>query len=234
MSNETQQPQSELRPVAVFDYDGTCIDEQSGKLIATWLLKKGYLSPRGAAGLLSWGVRYKLHLPHRQERSRELIFDDLSGYTPEEIHKIMVEFHREVLVPRYRRRALAEIRRRNEEGCATVIISATFEPIACEAATYADTLGFVATRMETDETGSYTGRVLGDVIEGKAKVAAAAAWADAVLGEGAWRLAYAYGDHHSDTELLSLAEHPTAVCPGPTLRRTAKANGWPIVDWGVQ
>lgn len=221
-------------PLAVFDYDGTCIDGQSGKLIATWLLKKGHLSARGARGLMWWGLCYKFHLPHRQERARELIFDDLRDYTPEEIHEIMVEFHREVLLPRYRSRALAEIKRRNEEGCATVIISATFESIACEAATYADALGFVATRMETDDTGAYTGRVLGDVIEGEAKVAAAAAWADEVLGKGAWRLAYAYGDHHSDAELLSLAEHPTAVCPGPTLKRVANENGWPIVNWDAR
>ena len=229
-----QQGTPHKTPLAVFDYDGTCIDGQSGSLISTWLLKGGHLSARAVTGLTWWGIRYKFHLPYRQEHSRELIFDSLRGYSPEEIDELMVRFHAEVLVPRYRPHALEEVARRKEEGCATVIVSATFEAIAREAAHYLGADGFVATQMERDASGNYTGRVLGDVIAGAAKVAAASAWADGYLGKDSWNLAYAYGDHHSDIELLTAAEHPLAVSPGPTLKREAREHGWPIDDWKVR
>ena len=44
-------------------------------------------------------------------------------------------------------------------------------------------------------------------------------------------LAYAYGDHHSDVDLLSRAKEAFAVCPGSTLRPIAKKRGWQILDW---
>lgn len=226
-----QQQPSQLTPVAVFDYDGTCISGQSGKLIATWLFKNGYLSFRGMYSLAMWGARYTLHIPHREELAREVIFHDLNIYSPQEVEDIMAAFHRKVLVPRYRSRAMGEVARRKAEGCVTLLVSATFEAIAHDAAAYLGTDGFVATEMEQDEQGYYTGRVLGDVIEGEAKVAAAQAWADKALGKGKWYLAYAYGDHHSDMMLLESATHPIAVSPDLTLRRVARKNGWDMSDW---
>lgn len=231
MSQAVRQQESETRPVAVFDYDGTCIDGQSGSLIAKWLLHNGYLTPRSVVGLAWWGFRYKFHLPYRQERSRELIFGVLRSRSPEEIEQIMVRFHREVLVPQYRTHAIKEVMRRKEEGCATVIVSATFEDIAREAANYIGTDGYVATSMEHDANGYYTGYVEGDVVAGNAKVKAVHDWADSHIGAGKWDLAYAYGDHHSDIELLRNARHPLAVSPGPTLKKEAHRQGWPIVEW---
>ena len=231
MSHDMQQQTRGPRQVAVFDYDGTCIDGQSGSLISQWLLRNGYLPPSTVVGLAWWGFRYKFHLPYRQERSRELIFNALRSRDAKEIHGIMARFHAEVLEGEYRQRAIEEIARRKEEGCATIIVSATFEDIASEAAHYLGTDGFVATKMERLSDDYYTGRVEGDVVAGKAKVDAVRGWADEHLGPGAWELAYAYGDHHSDIELLGAAREPMAVSPGPTLKKEAHRRGWPITNW---
>ena len=75
--------------------------------------------------------------------------------------------------------------------------------------------------MERDADGNYTGRVEGTVVQGPEKVAAVTRWADAHIGKGAWTLAYAYGDHHTDAALLSAATKGYAVCPGETLRKLA-------------
>ena len=143
----------------------------------------------------------------------------------------MHRFHDEVLLPRYRAKAREEVARRRAEGCVTLLVSATFKAMADVAARTLGMDAAVATLMEKDAQGRYTGRVQGDVIAGPQKYAAASAWCDKNLGQGAWELAYAYGDHHSDVDLLSRAKEAFAVCPGSTLRPIAKKRGWQILDW---
>jgi phosphoserine phosphatase len=42
---------------------------------------------------------------------------------------------------------------------------------------------------------------------------------------------YAYGDHHSDYQLLDAVGHPHAVNPDFQLRRRATERGWPILHF---
>lgn len=219
--------------LAVFDFDGTCIQGQSGFLFSTYLRKRGYVSFKNAARLVWWGFCYVFHLPHRQETPREIIFAGLSSHTPEEVRKIMHDFHDEVLVPRYRPKAEAEVRARKAQGCVTLLVSATFWDIAECAADRLGVDGFVATTMEQDARGNYTGRVSGVVTEGNEKPRAVARWASERYGADGWTIEYAYGDHHSDEALLELAQHPVAVSPGKTLAKTAKQRGWKTVDWSI-
>ena len=222
---------ADLAELAVFDFDGTCIDGQSGTLISTYLLKRGIVSLADAARLAWWGVRYKLHLPHRQQEPREIILGALNRHHVSDIAPVMAEIHDAVLVGRYRSAAVEEVRRRREEGMVTLIASATFAEVADRAAAYLGTDGYIATEMQRDATGAYTDQVKGDVIEGKAKLEAVMRWADEHIGRGRWRIACAYGDHHSDADLLAAARQPFAVCPGKTLKSLAHRRGWTILDW---
>ena len=217
--------------LAVFDYDGTIIDGQSGSLFSRYLLSHGLISVRTGSRLLWWGVRYKLHLPYRQDEARELIFRDLGRRGHDEALRIMRAFHDEVLRPLYRADAAAEVRRRHEEGCVTLLISATFEEIARLAAEELGVDGFAATCMECDASGAFTGKVAGEVVAGPGKCRAVERWADAHLGTGAWVIAYAYGDHFTDEPLLERAETPFAVDPGTTLARIARRRMWQILEW---
>lgn len=223
--------QTSRTPVAVFDFDGTTIDGQSGTLFTKYLLTHGLISPWQVCKLIWWGARYTLHLPHEQDESREIIFKDLGHRDLAEVLSIMRDFHDECLLSRYRPAALAEVRRRHDEGCVTLLASATFLGIAQVAGEHMGVDGVVATEMEKDAAGHFTGNVLGEVIEGPAKPRAVSAWCDGHLGKGRWRLAYAYGDHHSDEELLSLAEKSFAVNPGEALKRIARKQDWERLDW---
>lgn len=217
--------------MAVFDFDGTSIGGQSGSLFTRYLFLCHIMSVGRLARLAWWGIRYKTHLPYRQDEARELVFGALRGRSSEEIDDIMKRFHDEVLAPRYRPRALEEVRRCHEEGLVVLLVSATFEPIAEVAARTMGVDGFAATKMERDGNGSYTGRVDGPVVAGAEKYRAVVRWCDEHLGAGRWRLVRAYGDHHTDVDLLSRADNAFAVCPGKTLAVTARRNGWPILDW---
>lgn len=219
--------------LAVFDFDGTCIDGQSGLYFAEYLLSQGYLSAKTSLRLAWWGFRYEFHLPHRQEEAREAIFSNLDRYDQTQVEDIMKSFHDEVLLKKYRPKAIEEIRRRHDEGCVTLLVSATFLGIAQAAFEHLGTDGLVATEMEKDAEGNFTGRVGGAVIAGKQKPVAVARWANEHLGKGAWHIVYAYGDHHSDEYLLDEAAVPVAVSPGKTLRKKAQRRGWQIVDWSL-
>lgn len=220
-----------IQKVAVFDFDGTSIDGQSGALFTKYLLFHGLMSPQRALRLIWWGVRYKLHLPYRQDEARELVLGALSEMSAPQIDELMVRFHDEVLRPRYRSQALEELARCRESGMVCLLVSATFDAIAAQATRIMGFDGYAATCMERDSHGHYTGAVDGPVVAGPEKYRAVVRWCDDHLGEGAWRLERAYGDHHSDKDLLSHARVAVAVCPGKTLRLLAKKRGWTIADW---
>jgi HAD superfamily hydrolase (TIGR01490 family) len=217
--------------LAVFDFDGTCINGQSGSLFATYLFRHGYLGAASVLGLSWWGLRYLIHVPHRQEEAREIILRCLSALSADQVDQMMVNFHNEILVPRYRREAIQEVHRRHKEGCITLLVSATFQPIAKCAAEHMGMDGVMATEMLRNADGHYSGAVLGSVVEGHNKMVAVKTWADAHLGPGKWVVSYAYGDHYTDLELLSQAEYAFAVTPGRVLRHQAQRSDWTTLSW---
>jgi len=88
-------------------------------------------------------------------------------------------------------------------------------------------LGTVAESID----GIYTGRLVGDLLHGEAKVAAIRALA-AAEGLDLARC-YAYSDSHNDLPMLSAVGRPHAVNPDAALRAHAKAEGWQIRDYRV-
>ena len=56
------------RKVAIFDFDGTIVDGQSGALFTTYLLRHGIMRLPRALHLGWWGLRYKLHPAVSSER----------------------------------------------------------------------------------------------------------------------------------------------------------------------
>ena len=180
-----------------------------------------------------WGARYKLHLPQRQDEPREVILSALNRSMPNDIRQLMRDFHDEVIVPRDRPEALPEIWQRKQEGNVTLLASATFLEVAERAAEYLGMDGYVATEMEQDDTGAYTGLVEGEVTEGKEKLNAVVRWADEHIGAGSWYISHAYGDHISDVSLLAIARYPHAVCPSYLMKFAATARKWAILNWGT-
>lgn len=217
--------------IAVFDLDGTLLDGQSGTLVLRYLLQHRLISGKAGSKAAWWGIRYKLHLPYRQSEVREIIFEELRTLPPDRVCAIMHDFHEEVMVPLYRADGVAELRRRREAGEFVIIVSATFDAIAQAARAYLGADAALATLMERDETGRYTGRVLGEVTAGPEKVRRVRAFADERFGVRRWRVVRAYGDHYTDLPLLEMAEQCFAVDPGPTLRREAERRAWPQLMW---
>ena len=77
--------------------------------------------------------------------------------------------------------------------------------------------------------GSYTGRLVGEVLRGPAKAAAVAQLAR--LQELDLSSCSAYSDSSHDVPLLGMVGHPHAINPDRALRRLAHARGWPVQDF---
>lgn len=217
--------------LAVFDLDGTSIDAQSGALFAKYLYSQGYLSFRCGLSLLWWGVRYVLHLPHSQNKPREAIFAQLRTLSAEEIESLMRDFYEKEISSKFRQHALEEIQKLKKLGYVVILVSATFDYIAQAAGQYLQVDAVIATEMQKDSEGEYTGSVQGSSVEGREKIRATKAWAQKNLGSDTWRISRAYGDHYTDKELLAYADEAFAVCPGYVLRRIARKHGWAILEW---
>jgi HAD superfamily hydrolase (TIGR01490 family) len=217
--------------VVAFDIDGTLLHGQSGTLILKYLMARHLVRFRNIALCSWWGIRYKLHLPYRQNEPRERIFSDLSQYTPEGIHRIMEMFHDDVMVPRYHADGLARLAQHVSAGDHVALVSATFEQVAQVAREHLGCEAAMGTVMERDEKGRFTGAVWGETPAGEEKVRRLKTWADAAFGPGGWVLTDAYGDHHTDEPMLQLAQTPHAVNPDLALRRRAKELGWETLSW---
>lgn len=191
------------------------------------------ISPLTSLKIGIWGVAYKWHLPQNEAWVRGQVFRAFDGKPKAEVDAYLTAFYDKYIAKRFRPKADEAMRRCAEEGCEVIVVSATFEPIVLRAMESHPFTHQISTRMKVAQDGTYTREVEGRPTEGEAKLVALTQWCNGRFGEGAWELAYAYGDHHSDAPLLSEARHPYAVCPNTGMTKIAKKRGWPILDWEI-
>ncbi len=217
--------------LVVFDFDGTSISGNSPVLLVRHLWLNGFLTKRVVSRIAAWGVAYKFRLPQNESWVRSLVFSAFEGMPKDKVDQLLAEFYDQKIDYRFRALADKEIEYHRSKGREVWAVSATFEPIVRQAMkTHGFTRQF-STRMKIDGQGCYTRMVDGTPVEGKEKLRLVVEKANQIYGKGNWVLLYAYGDHHSDRDLLAAAKYPCAVTPDNPLRRTAKEQGWNILDW---
>ena len=217
--------------IAAFDFDGTSMDGNSPVRLVLYLMKKNMLPKVTAIRIGLWAARYKLRLPQNEAWVRGMVFRAFEGKPKREVDQFLADFYDEDIAPRFRQKAHETMQRHHDAGDTVLVISASFEPIVTRMMQFHPVDGQVSTRMRVNPDGTYTCEVEGKPIEGEEKLFAINRWCNDRYGEGNWELAYAYGDHHSDRPMLEAAKKASAVDPDRPLTRTAKANGWPILDW---
>lgn len=221
----------DLVNLVVFDFDGTSISGNSPVLLVRHLIGQHMLSKRIIMKILLWAAAYKFRLPQNESWVRRLVFSAFEGKSQAEVDRFLYNFYDEKIEKRFRVAADQAMRSHAEAGAVVLVVSATFEPIIIQAMQTHPFDYQISTRMKVDEKGSYLCEVEGNPVEGAEKLHAVTRFADTHYGEKKWRLAAAYGDHHSDRVLLSAACNAFAVTPDKPLRRTAQKEGWTILEW---
>jgi HAD superfamily hydrolase (TIGR01490 family) len=217
--------------IAVFDFDGTCINGSSPMRLVNVLIRHRRLNPYKMLRLTMWGAAYKLNLPKDAEGVRKRVFSAFAGQDAVRVNKFLCRFYHSNVANHYRADADAAMRAHLDMGHCVVLVSASFEPIIAAAMVDHPIEYAVASRMKIDAEGKYTDQLDGLPTEGPDKTTVFKDFADNVFGEGCWRLAFAYADHYSDLDILSMADNPCAVTPDNKLMREAKRRGWAILDW---
>ena len=217
--------------IAVFDFDGTSISGNSPVILVRYLQRKKMLKKRVLTKIIFWGLRYKLRLPQNESWVRGAVFSAFEGKPKEEVDQFLESFYDEHLEKIFRAKADAEIQHHLSCGREVWVVSATFEPLICQAMKKNGLTHQFSNRMATDDQVCNTCQVEGLPVEGEDKLVRSTEYANEKYGEGNWVITHAYGDHHSDRAMLRAALRPCAVTPDNPLRRTAKENGWDILSW---
>lgn len=217
--------------IAAFDLDGTVLDGESPLILTLKLIKQRQLKIRTGLRMGVWGIKYRLRLPQRETLPRELLFSALTDEPVEVIDQEILEIYNRYISKRIRPGARAAIVNAKAAGLVPILASASFKPMTDAIVKELGFAGHVSTVME-EQNGHYTGKVVGQPVQGPEKLRQLQGYCDGRYGVGNWELSRAYGDHFSDIPLLAAAKQAVAVDPDGKLEKAAKANGWPIEDWG--
>lgn len=213
---------------AFFDLDKTLIPGSSLFLLARGLYERDMFRVRDLLRF-GWGqlmFRVRGEQASRITKYRESTLDFVTGRSRSELIEWGREIAEERILPRVYEDIVRVIEGHKERGDITYLVTAA--PIEL-AETVADALGMdgaAGTVAEVDDSGYYTGRLVGEPMHGPVKakaVAELAAERDLDLAECA-----AYSDSINDLPLLESVGYPHAVNPEGELRRIAMREGWPV------
>ena len=214
-----------MRSCAVFDLDGTIIDNSSERVFLKYLLERGELPLRN---LSQWLLDFIRTRDLRQAKANKVY---LKGLDYQHICDLAQICFTERLVERISPKVFDLIEFHRTEGRTIVILSGSLELLVRLFYEHLNAdlmIGYALEVIEEEITGHGVG--LNPYGENKARLVQELAEAHNFdLSES-----YAYGNHHSDAHKLKRVGHPVAVNPDRKLREIAIANDWQIEQFHIE
>jgi HAD superfamily hydrolase (TIGR01490 family) len=219
------------RRAAFFDVDKTLLPGSSLYLFARGLYRRGFYDLRDIAAFAFGQLVFRLTGAEGRrgmEAAREQALAFIEGRRRDDLVQIGHDIVVEVIGPRIYPGMRRVIDDHHARGDRTYLVTAAPRELAEGIATYLGMDGALGTEAELVD-GTYTGRLLGPVLHGPAKL-------DAVLrlaNEQGFdlRTSSAYSDSVNDRPLLEGVGRPVAVNPDRYLRDLAAERGWPVQDF---
>jgi HAD superfamily hydrolase (TIGR01490 family) len=216
---------------AFFDVDKTLLPGSSLYLLARGMYKRGYYTWRDIAGFALAQLTFRVTGAEGRrgmEAARESALAFIEGKSQSDILQLGHDIVVEVIGPRIYPGMRRVIDLHHAEGDKTYLVTAAPRELAERMAAYLGMDGGLGTEAELVD-GRYTGRLLGPVLHGPAKL-------DAVTKLAAeqgidLRDCSAYSDSLNDRPMLEGVGHPVAVNPDQQLRELARQRGWPVQDF---
>jgi HAD superfamily hydrolase (TIGR01490 family) len=215
---------------AFFDVDNTLMRGASLFHVARKMHQRGAFTIRQAAGFAWKQFMFVLRGENIDDvhAVRDSALNLAAGFTVEDVEVLGEEVYDEMIESRIWPGAKALAEQHLRVGRKVWLVTATPVEVATVISTRLGLTGALGTEGEILD-GSYTGRLVGDILHGPAKAVAVRAIAEA---EGLdLNRCWAYSDSHNDIPLLSMVGHPVAINPDSKLRRHAREHNWPVYDF---
>jgi HAD superfamily hydrolase (TIGR01490 family) len=227
----TQARTGRPRRAAFFDVDKTLLPGSSLYLFARGLYRRGFYDLRDVVGFAFGQVVFRLTGAEGRrgmEAAREHALAFIEGKRRSDLTQLGHDIVVEVIGPRIYPGMRRVIDAHHANGDKTYLVTAAPRELAERIAAYLGMDGALGTEAELVD-GVYTGRLVGPVLHGPAKLDAVRALAGE--REIDLRLSSAYSDSVNDLPLLQGVGHPVAVNPDRMLRELAAERGWPVQDF---
>jgi len=208
-----------MRTCAIFDLDGTIINNSSERTFVGYLLYRRELS---LANLANWALYLlKTRSLHNAKMNKIYLRDKDYGH----IQLLAQKCFHERLVRHISKKAVDLIQMHKAQGRIVVLLSGSLDILVTNFKEYLGMDLMIGYPLEIKD-GVFTGYATGLQPHGKNKAILAKQLAEEYKLDLSH--SYAYGNHYSDAYQLSLVKYPVVVNPDRKLRRIANENGWPI------
>ncbi|MEU4444306.1 HAD-IB family hydrolase [Actinosynnema sp. NPDC050801] len=222
---------TDLTAAAFFDVDNTMMMGASIFHFARGLAARKYFKNSDLAGFAWQQLKFRVggrEDPQSVAASREQALSFVAGRSVAELVSLGEEIYDELMADRIWAGTQALAQMHLDAGQRVWLVTATPVELAQIIARRLGLTGALGTVSESTD-GIYTGRLVGDLLHGRAKAHAVRALA---AREGLdLRRCTAYSDSVNDVPMLSVVGTAVAVNPDSGLRETARKRGWEIRDF---
>ncbi len=221
----------DLTAAAFFDVDNTMMMGASLFHFARGLAARKFFKAADLAGFAWQQVKFRIggmENPETVQASREQALSFVAGRDVAELVGLSEEIYDELMADRIWAGTKALAQMHVDAGQRVWLVTATPVELAQIIARRLGLTGALGTVAEHTD-GTYTGRLVGEMLHGRAKAHAVRALA---ASEGLdLRRCTAYSDSSNDVPMLSAVGTAVAVNPDQRLRDVARSRGWEIRDF---
>ncbi len=213
---------------ALFDMDRTLVRKETASLYVRFQREIGEARRRDLLRVTYWVAQYTLGIIDAPDVARRAL-RTLEGTTESAMSARCDDWFRRWVEPHVCDLGRRAVERHRERGDLLAIVTGASPYAARPLARRLDIPHVVASELEVDANGRFTGKFVEPLCIGEGKVDRTKRFAKEqgfVLEESTF-----YSDSHTDLPLLELVREPVIVNPDPRLKRVAKRRGWRIEAW---
>ncbi|WP_273439618.1 HAD family hydrolase [Sedimenticola selenatireducens] len=215
---------------AFFDVDETLITEKS-------MFSMLHEIEKHLGGINASDIKHRLQTMAKAGEARAEVnlayYRALAGLPCCEVQQIAADYiskrlQTDTMAPYLIQPVVTQLRRLQSNGITPVFLSGSAVDFLIPLADHLNVSHILATQLKVDKAGHYTGEIVSQPMIGDGKRQALINFAS--QHQSPLSDCYAFGDHSSDAEYLSLVGMARIVSGNSQLEQQAQQQGWPIIQ----